>query len=320
VTIRILSAYACFEVVVRGNNPDSISKSYLGAIGNHVDLNSLNPNFQLARTDKRFSLTMKGLKRVYRDIHPEIESRKMAVTLNMLDYIDDALGSPTDVCSTIIRFVETLALRMGIYFLMRRSEYLPGRSTRGVQWKHILFYNSHGDLISRHSLQRGQAHTVVNNIPFSKTDPHGRGRIVSHFRQPDGFPCIVRDMEEWAIISRDRLNAIDDDYFFEVHGSPLVYDRRLVAILRAVARYLGIRDHAISLHSLRYGGATLLATAGLPKYVIEHFGGWAPDSGAIREYIQLGGESAQTVSRAMSLASSAGLADARIRSNYFGRR
>jgi hypothetical protein len=203
---------------------------------------------------------------------------------------------------------------------MRRSEYLPGRTTRGALWSHINFYDRDGNLIPRHLLQQGQARSVVNNIPFSKTDPYGRGRILSHFRQPDGFPCIVRDMEDWAILSRDFLHAIDDDYFFEVHGIAVVQDRRLVCILRAVARFLGIQDHAISLHSLRYGGATLLATAGLPKYVIEHFGGWVANSGAVSEYIQLGGESAQTVSRAMSLASSAGLADARIRSNYFGRR
>jgi hypothetical protein len=92
----------------------------------------------------------------------------------------------------------------------------------------------------------------------------------------------------------------------------------LVSILRAIARFLDIRDHAISLHSLRYGGATLLATAGLPKYVIEHFGGWAPNSGMSRLYCQLGGQSDVSVSRAFSAASSAGLAEMRIRSNFFG--
>jgi integrase len=168
----------------------------------------------------------------------------------------------------------------------------------------------------------GNADSVVLNVPFSKTDPFGRGRILQHFRQLEcsTCDCIVRDLELWAVTSRDKLSGGRDAYVFELNGRPLIRDRMLVKILKLVARYCGIKDHSISLHSLRYGGATLLATAGLPKYVIEHFRGWSPDSKVFKTYAQLGAQSARTVSRAMSQAASAGLADARIGSCFFGRR
>ena len=230
------------------------------------------------------------------------------------------MGPPTSLAASVIRMVEDLALRMGIYFLMRRSEYIPAnRRSRGAQWRYLVFYDSNGHMIDRRNLHYGQADSVVNKIPFSKTDPSGRGRILQHYRQPDGHPCIVQKLEHWAIFARDSLGAVGDKFVFEVHGTSLISANRLVHTLRATAYFLGIRNVAISLHSLRYGGATLLATAGLPQYIIEHFGGWSPNSKSPQTYVQLGGQSVATVSRAMSQASMAGLADARIRSNYFGR-
>ena len=318
-TVRVLSAYVCHGVLIKGQSPDTFSKSYLSHLANYIDLRGLNSNFPAARHHRRLQLTFRGLRRVFHHVHPQSQSRRLAVTLPMIDHMDAALGpvqSPTD---RVVRMVDDLALRLGIYFLMRKSEFLPTAKSRGAQWRHLVFYDQHGNVIPRRHLQPGAAHSVVNRIPFSKTDPYGRGRILQHYRQPATSPCIVSKLEAWAIDARDQLGAINDRYLFEINSTCLVSTTRLVSTLRAIADHLGIRSGAISLHSLRYGGATMLAVAGLPQYVIEHFGGWSPNSKSPNTYIQLGGQSVATVSRAMSQMSQSSLADARIRSNYFGR-
>lgn len=285
-----------------------------------MELRGLNPHFPEARRHRRLQLTFRGLKRVFHHIHPQSQSRRLAVTLSMVDHMEAALGPVQCQSAQVIRMIDDLAIRMGIYFLMRKSEYLPTGQSRGAKWRHLTFYDEQGNIIPRSSLRAGQAHSVVNRIPFSKTDPCGRGRIIQHYRQPPPSPCIVSKLEAWAIFARDKLGAINDRYLFEIRGTCIVSTSRLVSTLRAIADHLGIHSGAISLHSLRYGGATMLAVAGLPQYIIEHFGGWSPNSKSPQTYIQLGGQSVATVSRAMSQISQSNLADTRIRSNYFGRR
>jgi len=316
----ILAAYVSYEIVVRGLSPDSISKVYLCYITRFMSVEIGNPHFKAARTNSlRFQLILRGLKRVYFSIHPKNESRKLAITPDFIDQMDLALPQVSTFSEAILRRIWRLAFRMGIFFLMRRSEYLPSKRSNGASWEHIAFYDNDGNLLSRSHLHIGQASSVVNRIPFSKTDPHGKGRILAHFRQPSGESCIVTDLEWWAIFSRDVLHQYSDSYIFFVDGRSIIKSKELVSILRKIAAHLDIKSHAITLHSLRYGGATLLAMAGLPQYLIEHYGGWAPDSGSLRVYVQMGGASVQTVSRAMSVASNSSLADTRIRSNYFGK-
>eukprot|EP01036_Dinobryon_divergens_P061542 gene61542-biopygen7838 len=47
--------------------------------------------------------------------------------------------------------------------------------------------------------------------------------------------------------------------------------------LRAMARMYGLDETRVSSHSLRIGGATALAAAGLHEYEIKQMGGWKSD-------------------------------------------
>ena len=38
--------------------------------------------------------------------------------------------------------------------------------------------------------------------------------------------------------------------------------------MKDIVTYLGLRDDKVSAHSLRYGGATMLAASSLPQYII----------------------------------------------------
>jgi hypothetical protein len=85
--------------------------------------------------------------------------------------------------------------------------------------------------------------------------------------------------------------------------------------VKAITRYLCLGDKLISAHPLGYGGATLLAAAGVPSYIITYFGGWSEDSKMVRRYAQLGGQAVDNVSRIMSEAFGESVAETRIRMN-----
>ena len=55
-------------------------------------------------------------------------------------------------------------------------------------------------------------------------------------------------------------------------------DTDVAGAMKKIAVHLGWESSKVSVHSLRYGGATMLAAARLPQYVIQYFGGWAEGS------------------------------------------
>ena len=53
-------------------------------------------------------------------------------------------------------------------------------------------------------------------------------------------------------------------------------------------------------HSLRYGGATMMAAAGFPQYVIAHYGGWVEGSSSLKIYARPSEKMLQAVSAHMA--------------------
>ena len=53
-------------------------------------------------------------------------------------------------------------------------------------------------------------------------------------------------------------------------------------------------------HCLRYGGATMLAAAGFPHYLIAYYGGWSPDSDSLKLYTRPSDEMHKIVSAHMA--------------------
>jgi hypothetical protein len=220
-----------------------------------------------------------------------------------------------------VRLVEILAVRVGICFLLRKSEFLPSGSPlgAGMLWEKVHFFDEHGVLIPWLSVGIIVAVTVVVMIPYSKTDQNGMGRYITHHRQPPGRLCIVTDLERWAAFMRLKYDTVHKDPVFGNGEWWQVSSTRIAAVMKATAVYLGLNPSAVSAHSLRYGGATVLAMAGLPQYIIECYGGWAPGSESVEIYAQVQGEAARNVSRVMSTAAGESLSDSRVR-NHFARR
>jgi len=80
------------------------------------------------------------------------------------------------------------------------------------------------------------------------------------------------------------LGAKPDDSLFAVPGLPTLSANVLSRVMKATVSSMGLPANRISTHSLRYGGATMLAAGGFPEYIIAMYGGWAEGSTSLRRY------------------------------------
>jgi hypothetical protein len=283
--------------------------------------------FAAALQSPTFKLVVRGVQRMYAENNPGGLVKKLAFTLELVKHLNDALPSISASANVwkegLRRRALVVGMELGIYFLLRRSEFLPcrtsgGARSRGLQWKDVSFLDKEGHLIPFHLVSIFIADSVSVLVRKSKTDQLGEGRVRTHRKQFQGH-CIVKVLVNWLSELR-ALGADAAGHVFEYDESSIIDDIAIADAMRAITRFAGLRDNMTSTHSLRYGGATLLAAAGIPAYAITHFGGWAEDSKMIRQYVQLGGQMTDDVSRVMSEAFNKPLTEARTRENTLSRR
>ena len=80
--------------------------------------------------------------------------------------------------------------------------------------------------------------------------------------------------------------------------------------MKLTCNVVHLPDEKVSAHSLRYGGASMMAAAGFPDYIIAYYGGWASGSTAMRRYIHPSDDIITTVSQHMASVSSSKSVDA----------
>ena len=138
-------------------------------------------------------------------------------------------------------------------------------------------------------------------VVFSKADQSGWGRILHHHAAAEGEGhCVVGRLEEYIRMSHADFGAREEDLLFHVTGLACLTTDMLSSVMRGTCRALGLPDTRVSAHSLRYDGATTLAAAGFPEYVIAFYRGGAPGSKAMHRYIQPSDEAVRAVSSHMS--------------------
>ena len=175
-------------------------------------------------------------------------------------------------------------MAVGIFFMLRRSEHLVGLQRKGsprLTRRLVVFYDAKNRKIPYSEVGgRVKAQKVALNIAFSKTDHSGFGRRTYHMRQGDKLRdvCIVSILEEWIKMTRDKYKATLDQPLYHIPGLPDLTLEVLHRIMTDTVKSLGVEDKGIraTSHSLRYGGATMLAAAGFPEYLIAPYGGIAP--------------------------------------------
>ena len=190
------------------------------------------------------------------------------------------------------------------------------KHSKGLKWEKIKFFDQNGLTIPLQKVSAKTSHvrTLTIDIDYSKTDQLGAGRLVSHVRNEAGC-CIVDEVVRWWVALRDHLSYTSEDFLFcKLKGDPIIMDAHVAKAMKKTVLSLGWKDDKVSAHSLRYGGATMLAAAGLPQYIIEYFGGWAQDSQSLSKlYAKLGSEAVSRVVTIIGAGFDKSLEESRIR-------
>ena len=305
--------YLGFEIGLRGMVPESIFKGYLGGIKSYFVENKVKNYFTAVVGSEYLRFIKRGYRKIHAITHPEGEAKKIAFTMEMCNHVAPALDRLGLYKDPLKREAILLAISLGIFYLLRKSEYLPtSKSRRGRKWKYVRFLDRRGNVIPWESVGKIQAMEMILYVEKSKTDQFGLGRLVRHKLMP-GPNCIVRRMVAWAVKCRNLYGATSEDYIFQIKERVLVSDVELATAMKRTVEYLGWDSSKVSAHSLRYGGATMLAAAGLPQYVIAYFGGWTADSKALHRYMQLGAQAVEQASRIMVAGFHQTLAESRSR-------
>ena len=175
------------------------------------------------------------------------------------------------------------ALLFGIMFLLRKSEFLfktgkPFPPTRDS----LFFLDADQSVIPIDRVGITPATWMLFDVTQSKTDQSANGRVGTHQRQPGG-QCILAVSEEFFRRSH-LLGAKPGDSLFNVPGLPVLSSNVLTRVMKATVTAMGLPAAKVSTHSLRYGGAAMLAAGGYPEYIIAMYGGWAEGFSSPRRY------------------------------------
>ncbi|GAB2459427.1 site-specific integrase [Streptosporangium sandarakinum] len=137
-------------------------------------------------------------------------------------------------------------------------------------------------------------------IPMSKTDQDAAGATVSVPYGSHPQTCPVRAVQAWLgelhargltggplLRPVDRFGRIAGTPGWAGRGGPRLSGTTLNQIVKDAARRAGLADaERYSAHSLRAGGATTLAEAGVPAARIALQGRWRPTSPTVHGYIR----------------------------------
>ena len=321
-TITVVAQYTSFEVY-RGMAPASIKKVYIPSIAREFDARRVLNHFRAAANSSYLKSVMAGHERIYFKGDPAAGHRRCAFTASFQGHVipacDAAFGQ---IRPHLLRLAEPLAIKMGMWFCLRKSEYLPhtkGPRGRGLALADITLSDMDSRPIAFRDIRVGGSALLTINIRYSKTDQHGHGRIrqlAAVFDEDTGArrTCLVRDLEEYLVHLRDFYPVDPSADFLFAHGMTTVLNADHVRdVIKATVLHAGMDPTAYSPHSLRYGGATMLAAAGVPIYLIEYHGGWVPNSASVRNYLQIGGvPSARRIAKVMADCEDTGLEEVRL--------
>jgi hypothetical protein len=190
------------------------------------------------------------------------------------------------------------ALIFAFILLARISEYIVTESNHHILGNDIIFVlnvpDSNGTTISipsseAHKFDINDLVEMYATIKDSKNDPDGAGHKFNYSKQPSDGPsliCLASEMFRCAQVLRpDPTTA-----FFAFRGDHSerawsLGQHAFNATVKDGAKLYGFNGDRFSSHSIRIGGASALAAAGAPSWVIQLTGRWK--SLAFLQYIRL---------------------------------
>jgi site-specific DNA-cytosine methylase len=174
-------------------------------------------------------------------------------------------------------------------FMLRSKEYVavPGGGSRPMRWKQVLFRGEDGNVLTGGDV--ASAKRITLRIPSTK---NGMQDVTRSIRKTGSGLCCVTALQSLyaGLHSRsDRARTLDPEapvFIMDLAGTPLHRDDINGLIGNTAQQMYGDeRAKAFRSHSLRHGGASAYAAAGVPLHVIKEFGRW--QSEAFMVYITL---------------------------------
>ena len=262
--------------------PDTAS-NYLCAVKHHLACHGLDMSALVSSTV--LSKHKRGNRNTYLADEHNLEANRRTLPLS----IDILLGERPDPASKspLRDLAFFTALLMGFTMLTRVLNYLPVSSAAyRLDSEHVLFSvtplpGGEGAPVEVSADQLGDIplSRIIGASAFlarSKTDGSGKGKRIPFLRQLVNPPSCVYDIVTVLYEYVQAARPARGKPFFYIPSlfwslSPAHYNLRL----RAVAEKHGLDPDQVDSHSVRIGGAAVLAAAQVPDYVIMAMGGWA---------------------------------------------
>ena len=309
--VSLIVSYVAVQCGVRMLSPKSLTSVYLPAVVATFRQERVTNEFAAAVRSPEVKMVLDGFTRFYDKNHPQASRLKLAYGMDLALLSRGAmqrmarLSFPTDKkIENVMRERMFVVQAVGIMFMLRRSEHVYAREgTPPLLRRHVMFWDERGAVIPYCEIGQRRAAKVTLNVVFSKTDQSGFGRRPSHLRQPEREEvCIVTILERWVASTREGFGASESCGLYHVPGMIDPDMDTLHEVMGNTVKSLGVEGYNmnVSSHSLRYGGATMMAAAGFPQYLIAHYGGWKATSRSLERYARPSEESIQRVSEFMT--------------------
>lgn len=177
---------------------------------------------------------------------------------------------------------------LGFSMLLRVSEYvaLP-HSNHHFRGKDVVFTFADGTTHGSHAVVASDWPQVVKVsflVRSAKNDTYGQGNKMIFARRAvvdSQAICICKVAFDWAV----RAELLADDAFLSYRQQWQVTYSDINQAVKSAARLAHLPPSRFSTHSLRYGGASALAAAGISHYGIQLYGRW--HSTAFLQYIKM---------------------------------
>lgn len=306
---ELVANYVIIQCSIRRLAPTSITKTYLPGIAACFDSMKIKNSFREASNSKEIKLLSRGLQRSYNLRNPAAGRIKLPFGMDLAlrakiimvekNMLAERGRNGRDI--DVLRERTFVAMAVGIHFMLRKSEHIHSASgvASPIKRKHLTFFDEEDQVIPYLKVGLIKAKRVISNVEFAKADHYGYGRRVTHMTQPDQEVCIVCILEKWIKKTRDEFGTGQEAGLYKINGMEEFTIASLHSVMQATIKSLNIPGFkkSVTSHSLRYGGATMMAAAGFPQYLVAHYGGWAPDSKALKIYAKPTEEMSMMVSK-----------------------
>ena len=242
--------------------------------------------------DPTFRRLKSGCCIAYRSSHPAYNDKTMPFTVEMIMAAQTYLDQ-----SSVEGYMTVCAMKIAYCCLLRKSEYILQAKTkhhlrgRTVMFVHHLPNGTEVTVTADRAFSCGLSSDtlaeIVIDVLSAKNDAMGSGHRLAFKRvkvagRPVGQPFdLAEDMWRYAVWARPT----EDGPFFVYRNSIRLSYHSYTKNIKMTATRLGFADKFFSTHSLRIGGASALAAAGVRDSTIQLMGRWK--SLAFLMYIRL---------------------------------